>query len=262
MSNSKSANKVAVITGGSRGIGRAIASRLAASGFDLLLVARNADVLKSTAEVISAKTGRRVETCAADLRKADDCNRVLAAAEALGSISVLVNNAGATRGGPFLQSQDEAWEDGFALKFHAAVRLSRLLWPLLSDSGGTVINIAGAAARTPGADFMIGGAVNAALANFAKALAELGLKSNVNVNTVHPGMTTTERLDTLFADRAKAAGITIDESKRQQAERDGIRRLGQPDDVASLVAYLCSPDARHINGAAIAIDGGATRAVF
>ena len=173
---------VAVVTGGSRGIGRAIARRIAREGSDCLLAARTEAALKKSAELIVAESGVRVEICPTDLRTLEGCNTVCdTLMSTFGRADTLINSAGL-----FVEQDDDEWEDGFALKFYSAVRLSRLLWPLLKESRGSVINIVGGFARTPDPDFMIGGAVNAALANFSKALAGLGLHDDVNVNTIHP----------------------------------------------------------------------------
>ena len=252
-------NRVAVISGGSRGIGKAIAQRLAQDGCDCLLAARSEETLRTAAQRIAQESGRRIEICPTDLRTTAGCEAVYTMATAtFGHVDILVNCAGATQGGRFLALDDGLWADGFALKFHGAVRLSRLFWPMLTQSHGTVINIIGGAARAPDPDFMIGGAVNAALANFTKALAGLGLRDDVNVNAVHPGMTVTERLDEIYANRARLAGTTVEEAKRAGLEKSGVRRLGTPQDVAELVGFLCSPAARHIQGVAIAVDGGAS----
>ena len=258
-----STHKVCVVSGGSRGIGKAIARRLAQDGCDCLLAARSANNLQETAQLITQESGRRVEICPTDLRTLAGCQAVHALVEkAFGRVDILVNNAGATQGGLFLEQDDSVWEDGFALKFYGAVRLSRLLWPMLKSRQGTVINIVGGFARTPDPDFMIGGAVNAALTNFGKALAGLGLRDDVNVNTIHPGMTVTERLEEIFAGRARLAGTSVAEAKQASMENDGIRRLGQTEDVAELVCFLCSPKARHIQGVAISVDGGATAGIY
>ena len=117
-----------------------------------------------------------------------------AAVDAFGGLDLLVNNAGATKRGPFLELSEDDWQDGFALKFFGAVRLSRVAWPYLKLSGGQVINIIGAGGRTPTAEFTIGGSVNAGLMNFTKALADQGLADGVRVNGINPGPILTERL--------------------------------------------------------------------
>jgi NAD(P)-dependent dehydrogenase (short-subunit alcohol dehydrogenase family) len=153
---------------------------------------------------------------------------------------------------------DEDWHDGFALKFFAAVRLCRLFWPTLKAGGGHVVNIVGGAARTPDQNFLIGGSVNAALANFSKGLADRGKQDGVNVNVIHPGLTETERFFEQAKRRAKAANITPEEAINRVIEKQGIRRIAKPEDIAALALFLCSPRGSHIQGSAIAVDGGAT----
>jgi 3-oxoacyl-[acyl-carrier protein] reductase len=261
--SASASHPVAVVAGGSRGIGRAIATRLSKDGYDLLLASSNEDNLRSAAAEISATGMVRVEACATDLRAAAGADEVRARAlGAFGRVDVLVNSAGATKGGPFLELGDDVWADGFALKFFGAVRLCRSLWPALSAARGTVINIVGGFARTPAPDFAIAGAVNAALANFSKALAGQGLRDDVNVNVIHPGTTATERLEEIVATRARAEGIPSEQVRSDLAKREKVRRIGEPADVAELVAFLCRPEARHIHGTSISVDGGALRSVF
>jgi 3-oxoacyl-[acyl-carrier protein] reductase len=254
--------RVGVVSGSSKGIGAAIATALAGEGADLVLAARTDTDLAATAETIADATSRRVEWVAGDLRTLDGCERLHAGAvAAFERVDILVHSAGATKAGPILDLSDD-WRDGFALKFHAAVRLSRLFWPQLKATHGTVINVIGGLARTPAPDLAIGGAVNAAFANFGKALAGQGLRDDVNVNTIHPGQTRTERHHTLMQARADAAGITPEEFEARIVERQGIRRLGEPEDVANLAVFLCLPESRHIQGTAIAVDGGGTAGLF
>lgn len=254
---------VAVVTGGSKGIGRAVARRLAEDGADVMIAARTGEDLEAAASELSGATGRRIETCAVDLSTLAGCETLAeAVTSTFGRVDILVNNAGDTKGGKFLDLSDEVWQDGFALKFWAGVRLSRLLWPQLVAGHGTVINIGGGLARTPGADTMIAGAVNAAVANFTKSLAAQGLRDDVNVNAVHPGLTMTDRFHQLMESRSAAAGTTPEEFRQRLVEKQGIRRLGTPEDVAELVGFLCSPGARHIQGVAIAVDGGGTQGVY
>ena len=249
--------KKAVISGASKGIGYAIAKRLAADGAEVGLLASHEGRLKDAADRIQKETGGRAVYHAVDLRTLRGCEEAHAGiVDQLGGCDILVNSAGATKGGVWPEQPDAEWEDGFALKFYSAVRLARLFWPMLAAANGTVINIVGGFARTPAADFMVGGAVNAALANFSKALAAQGLKDDVNVNWVHPGLTVTERLDQIFEGRAQQQGKNRDQIEQETIAHEGIRRLGQPEEVAALVAFLCSDEACHIQGTAVQIDGG------
>ncbi|MDE0697769.1 MAG: SDR family oxidoreductase [Boseongicola sp.] len=255
--------KTAFVSGGSKGIGLAIARKLAEGGCNVFLVASSADRLRAAADELSHVGPGEVGCHAADLRTLEGCSEaVRAALDRFGRCDILVNAAGATKGGIFPDQPDEEMLDGFALKFHGAVRLCRALWPALKEAKGTVINIVGGFARTPAADFMVGGAVNAALANFSKALADKGLRDDVNVNWIHPGLTVTERLEGIFVDRAAQQGKTRDQVEADSIAAEGIRRLGQPTDVAALVAFLCLPAARHIHGTGIACDGGGAKGYY
>lgn len=251
--------KVAFVSGGSKGIGLAVARKLAGEGARVFLAASNTERLQAAADSLPGEAGFH----AADLRSLEGCEAAAGASlDKFGRCDILINAAGATKGGIFPDQPDEEMLDGFALKFHGAVRLSRALWPALKAANGTVINIVGGFARTPAADFMVGGAVNAALANFSKALADKGLQDDVNVNWIHPGLTVTERLEGIFADRAAQQGKTRDQIEVESIAAEGIRRLGQPEDVAGLVAFLCSPAARHIHGTGIACDGGGAKGYY
>ena len=255
--------KVAVVTGGSRGIGKAIAGRLAEEGAEVVISARTAETLELAATEISEATGRRAVAVAADLSTIGGCEKLYNdALAAFDHIDILVNCAGATKSGPFLELSDDIWQAGFDLKFFGAVRLSRLFWPRLVESHGSVVHIIGGMARTPNPNFAIGGSVNAALANFGKALAGLGLVDDVNVNMIHPGQIQTERLDEMMTAQAAQEGRTPGEVLAATIQRQGIRRLGTTEDVAELAVFLCLPRARHIQGTAISVDGGGTKSLF
>jgi 3-oxoacyl-[acyl-carrier protein] reductase len=256
------ADKIVVVTGGSRGIGRSIAQAFAREGAQTVLAASSQANLDAAANAIG-NAGPKPLTCAGDLKTLQACEALHALVQdKLGRCDILVNNAGATRGGNFLELPDAAFADGFALKYFACVRLSRLFWPMLKAAEGHVVNVIGGAAHTPDPLFLIGGSVNSAMANFSKGLAGLGKRDGVNVNVIHPGMTETDRVTTLFRQRAEATGTTPDEIRNQSMAKDGLRRLGQPADVAELALFLCSERARHIQGAAVAVDGGQTTGLF
>jgi NAD(P)-dependent dehydrogenase (short-subunit alcohol dehydrogenase family) len=250
--------KVVVVSGGSRGIGRAIATIFAREGAQTVLVASNAANLAEGAKAVAA-VGPAPLTVAADLRTLAGCEEVaVQVSKRFNRCDALINNAGATKGGKFLEQPDDAWTDGFALKFFGAVRLTRLFWPLLKAARGNVVFIVGGAARTPGPDFLVGGAVNAAVANFAKGLTVMGNRDDININVVHPGQTQTDRVEQLFAQFAKAQNKTVEQVREESLAKSGLRRIGQLEDVAELALFLCSARARHIHGTAIAVDGGGT----
>jgi NAD(P)-dependent dehydrogenase (short-subunit alcohol dehydrogenase family) len=250
--------KVAVITGGSRGIGREVAVELARAGAQTVIVSSSGTNLAAASKTI-AEAGLAPLAIEADLRSLDGCRSVFnAVKEKFNRCDILVCSAGATRAGNFVDLPDEAWLDGYALKLFGCVRMCRLLWPMLKAAQGFVVNIGGGAARSPGADFSIGASVNAAMGNFSKALSQLGKRDGVNVNVIHPGATETERFYQLIEQRSKASGKSVEQLTQEATARDGLRRLGKAEDIAALALFLCSEKARHIQGTAIAVDGGAT----
>ncbi|MGA7488245.1 MAG: SDR family oxidoreductase [Xanthobacteraceae bacterium] len=254
--------KIVVVSGGSRGIGRGIALAFAREGAQTVLASSSEQNLAAAAKTIAAE-GPEPFTVAGDLRRLDACEGLFGAVnERFGRCDVLVNNAGATRAGAFLELPDAAWLDGYALKFFGCVRLTRLFWPLLKAAQGSVINIIGGAGRTPDPEFLIGGSVNAAVANFSKGLSKLGNRDNVNVNAIHPGNTDTERQQQLREQRAAALGKTVEELRAEALVKNNMRRFGVPEDIAALALFLCSERARHIQGTAIAVDGGATPGLY
>ena len=235
------AGKVVVVSGGSRGIGRASLRLSRARARRPCWRHPMPANLAEGAKAVAASGGPEPMTIAGDLRTLSACEQVFAEVnKRFKRCDVLINNAGATKGGKFFEQPDDFWTDGFALKFHAAVRLTRLFWPLLKEAHGTIVNIVGGAARTPGPDFLIGGAVNAAMANFAKGLTALGNRDDVNVNVIHPGQTQTDRIEQLFAQFAKAQNKTPEQVRAEALAKSGLRRIGQPEDVAALALFLCT----------------------
>jgi NAD(P)-dependent dehydrogenase (short-subunit alcohol dehydrogenase family) len=248
--------KVAIVTGASRGIGRAIAQTLAAEGVKLTLAARSKDQLDALAG--SLKTDCLVQ--AVDLRMPDTPAAVVdATIKKFGVLDLLVNNAGATKRGDFFELTDEDWADGFALKFFGAMRLSRASWKHLMASRGTIVNIIGIGGRTGSAEFTIGGSVNAAFRLFTKALADRGVKDGVRVNAINPGFIKTERLETRLKTFADENRIPLAEAETQMAKATGVARFGEPSEVANAVAFLASPVSAYCHGSLLDIDGGQTR---
>jgi NAD(P)-dependent dehydrogenase (short-subunit alcohol dehydrogenase family) len=254
-------NKVAIVTGASRGIGRAIATTLARNGAKLVLAARDTQKLGEVLAKIR-EFGHEGMAYPCDLREIDAPQRLVEAAVAqFGAIDIVVNNAGATRRGGFLTLGEEDWQDSFALKFFGAVRLVRAAWPYLKTGAGSIVNIAGVGGRTPGAEFAIGGSVNAALLSFTKAIAELGVEDGIQINAINPGFVRTDRLLKRLESSASGLGVTIAEAEQVMVREAKVSRLGEPEDVAHLVTFVVSPEGRFLHGALIDIDGGQTKTI-
>jgi NAD(P)-dependent dehydrogenase (short-subunit alcohol dehydrogenase family) len=253
--------KTAIVTGASRGIGRAIAFRLAAEGAQVVLCARDANLLDQTVKAIE-RDGARASALSVDLREIGAAKRVVDfAIETYGEIDIVVNNAGATKRGEFLQLTDEDWADGFALKFFGAMRLTREAWPHLKKQAGSLLNISGVGGRMPGPQFAIGGSVNAALLSFTKAMADIGIRDGVQVNAVNPGNIRTDRFRRMLESAAEQQGIDVEAAERKMIESARTTRIGEPQDIAALVAFVVSPEGRFLQGSLIDMDGGATKVI-
>jgi NAD(P)-dependent dehydrogenase (short-subunit alcohol dehydrogenase family) len=253
--------KRALVTGGSKGIGRAIARQLALEGVDLVIAARNRAELESAAREIAAETRRKILGVPVETQDDGSVKALVAAAvAALGGLDILVN-AAAKPGGqgpvPKLAEITDAlfWED-VNVKVMGYLRVAREAAPhMIAGGWGRIINISGLAARQSGS--IIGSIRNVAVAALSKNLAdELGPRG-INVTVVHPGVTRTERTASVVATRSAAAGVSIKEIEQQLAANVTIGRIVEAAEVADIVAFLASPRSVAINGDAIAAGGGA-----
>ena len=255
-------DKVAIVTGASRGIGEGTALMLAEEGCDVFLVARSTDDLERVAADVRARTGRRAATHVADLMDPKaPAAAVAAAAAAFGRIDFLVNNAGATKRGNFFELTDEDWASGFGLKFFGAMRMTRSVWPHLRQTRGAIVNIIGIGSRTAAGEFTIGGSVNSALVNFTKATGDIGRSEGVRVNAINPGHIQTSRLEGRVKVAMQKTNASRDETLAKMITDLGINRFGQPEEIGRLVAFLCSPKADFIHATVIDMDGGETLAI-
>lgn len=249
-------NKIAVVTGASRGIGRAIAQVLSGEGMKLVLVARSENLLNELANSLPGES----LVIPADLRESSVPEKIVAATvEKFGRLDVLVNNAGATTRGDFLTLADADWQDGYALKFFGAMRCCRSAWPYLKVTRGAIVNIVGIGGRTGSAEFAIGGAVNASLLNLTKVLADRGVQDGVRVNAINPGAILTDRLQIRIDKFAIEKGIDPAGASTELARTMKIARFGEPEEIGRAVAFLASGSAGYCQGAIIDIDGGQTR---
>ncbi|HYK61468.1 MAG TPA: SDR family NAD(P)-dependent oxidoreductase [Bryobacteraceae bacterium] len=252
---------VAIVTGASKGIGRAIALRLAQDGVCVAVCARDSESLNDVVREIESNGGKAA-ACALDLRMPENPAKLAAFAVAMfGAIHIVVNNAGATKRGEFEALTEEDWADGFALKFFGSVRLARASWPHLKAVRGSLIFISGVGGRTPGAEFAIGGSVNAALLSLTKSLAETGLRDGVRVNAISPGTIRTARFQTRVEALAAERKIPVSEAEREYVKIHKIACIGEPSDVAALAAFIAGPEGRLFHGSLIDMDGGATKTI-
>jgi NAD(P)-dependent dehydrogenase (short-subunit alcohol dehydrogenase family) len=254
----------AIVTGGSRGIGLAVAHALAAEGVDVALVARGRDALEQAAASV-AERGRKAVAVVADT--GDDVSvtaMVEAAVEALGGVDILVNSAAQPMGQatpPTLEqiTTELFWED-VNVKVMGYLRCAQRVAPhLVAQGWGRIINISGLGARSTGS--IIGSVRNVGVAAMTKNLADQLGRHGVNVTVVHPGLTRTEKTPEVIQARATKAGLTAAEVEEQLARTNTIGRLVDATEVADVVTFLASPRSIAINGDAIACGGGAPGAI-
>lgn len=248
--------KVALVTGGSRGIGRSIVETLAQEGCAVLAVSRAASDYSRSLPEIAERTGTRIEYCEADLATPEGVTTAIHyVTEKFGKLDILVNNAGNAKRGNLFEVSDADWEVGFALKFYGYMRLTREAWPLLKAGKGNIINVIGVSGRTPEAIYTIAAAVNAALYAFTKSTAEAGIADGIRVNAVNPSVVETERLRGVI----KSLGLPDQQAREKLLEITQAPRIAQPENVADIVAFLASPRAEAINGVVVDVDGGRTK---
>jgi NAD(P)-dependent dehydrogenase (short-subunit alcohol dehydrogenase family) len=258
--------KRALVTGGSRGIGKAIARVLAQEGADVALLARNLQALASAAAELATQTGGKVVGVSADTTRDDQVHLAVAEAVRLlgGPIDILVNAAAEPAGfaGPpkLAEITGDFFHGEMNTKVMGYLRCAREVAAGMRAQGwGRIVNVSGLAARQTGN--AVGSMRNVAVAALTKNLAdELG-PSGINVTVVHPGLTRTERTAPLVAARALAQGISEQAVQEQMAAGNSIQQLVDASEVASVVAFLCSPKSVAINGDAIAVGGGTPRSI-
>ena len=259
------AGRVALVNAASRGIGRAIAEALAAEGAVLVISARDEAAVARTAGQISAVSGTEVVGVAADVSVPGTAERLVGTAvERFGGLDILVNNSGGPPRGQFADFGDGPWQEAFDLLLMSVVRMVRAALPHLQASGrGRVINIGSTSVKQPIPGLILSNSLRAGVAGLARTLADELAPDQITVNNVLPGSILTDRLRAGSAARAEQAGTPVDDLIRAEvAKLVPLGRVGEPEDLAFLVAYLCSTAGAYVTGQTIAVDGGLLRSIF
>jgi 3-oxoacyl-[acyl-carrier protein] reductase len=252
---------VAIVTGASQGIGQATAIRLARDYAALALVARNRDNLQRTAEAVTA-AGAKALIVDIDLAQPAAAQAVVAQTlQAFGRIDALLNISGAVPQIDLFEMTDEQWESGLALKLHGARRLTIAAWPALKAAKGSVVLMSGNSALFPKAPYAAVGTINAAIVALAKAFSDRGISDGVQVNSVLPGAVMTGRRRSYLQHWAPLHDMTVAEATAKFPQEAGIARYGEPEEIAELMAFLVSPEARWLTGSQLRMDGGEVKSV-
>jgi 3-oxoacyl-[acyl-carrier protein] reductase len=257
--------KVALVLAASKGLGRASAAALAAEGASVAIGARNRQTLEKTTKDIELETGSRVLAVPTDVTREKELEIIVAATvQEFGYIDILVNNAGGPPSGTFDTVGDEQWQSAFELNLLSAVRLVRLVLPHMRQRGsGRIINIVSTSVKEPIEGLLLSNATRMAVVGLAKTLSLELAPDNITVNNVCPGRFLTDRLRQGHMIKEKIArGMSEAEALRSVAQDIPMGRIGKPEELAALVAFLASEQAGYITGTTIQVDGGLVRAMF
>ncbi|MFQ5829067.1 MAG: SDR family NAD(P)-dependent oxidoreductase [Candidatus Methylomirabilia bacterium] len=253
--------KTALVTGGSRGIGRATALALADEGVRVALAARERAALEEASAAIEVHTGQRPLVIVADCtRRVDAAEMVHVAVERLGAIDILVNSIGAAKGGNFLELTERDWEQSLALKLLGQVRCCREVLPIMrARGGGSIVNVIGHRGKQPDGRALPAGVANAGLMNFTIGLAQEEARYGIRVVGVNPAPVETRRLQEVFETEARVLGVSVEEARRRWLSHVPLGRAATPEEIANVVVFLASRRASFITGTVVHVDGGATR---
>jgi 3-oxoacyl-[acyl-carrier protein] reductase len=256
--------KVALVTGGSKGIGKAVARGLAQEGARVAICARGKSDLESTVAELTKATGAEMFAVAGDLTQDADVRRIVDATAAhFGRIDILVNNAGAAPGGLLLELTEEDWHRALELKFLGYVRCMKAVIPhMLKQGGGRIVNIVGNDGVKPIGIELTPSAANAADLAVTVALAEQYGRQNICINAINPGPVATERWDGLIGGIAKVRRISVDEAQKRAERSIPLGRICTPEEVANVAVFVASDRASFMNGALITLDGGQRKALL
>ena len=251
--------KTAIVCGSSRGLGRACAEALATEGVNLVLNARNAEDISRAAMEISGRFGVEAVPAAADLADPGATDILVhAALERFGGIDILINNAGGPPPGVFLDLSDESWEKAFRLTLMSVVRMTRAALPYMFErKWGRIVNLVSLSVKQPIDGLLLSNSLRSAVIGMAKTLSREVAPKGVLVNNIATGSFDTERLRSIFRDRAVRSGLTPEGILAKEESAIPLGRIGRTEELAGLVTFLASERSSYITGATIPVDGGA-----
>ena len=257
-------DKVAVIGGASKGLGKGCALQLAKEGANVAICARGLDSLNETADFIEKSTNSKVLAIQADLSKADDIHRVVdETIKTFGRIDILVNNSGGPPPGNFFDFSDQDWEDSFDLLLLYVIRMCRLVIPYMkTQKWGRIINLTSIVVKEPADNLILSNVFRVGVVSLAKTLSRELIEHNITINNVCPGAFKTDRAVELMRDASKRTNKAIEEIERNSVSNLPLKRFQTPDELGDLVAFLVSDSAKGITGTTIQIDGGIIRSLF
>lgn len=257
------AGRHALVCGASQGIGHAAAIELASLGASVTVLARSIDKLKAIAASLPhGATGQRHDALAVDMSDTDDLDTHVRALVAKTPVHILINNTGGPPGGPAHTADADAYLSAFRQHLLAGQTLLQAVLPGMRDAGwGRVVNVISTSVKEPIAGLGVSNTTRAAVASWAKTVSGEIAADGITVNNVLPGYTRTARLDGLIASRAKSGGQSEDDVARSMLASVPAGRFGEAEEVAAVIAFLCTPAAAYVNGVSIAVDGGRTRAL-
>ena len=253
----------ALVCGSTRGIGRAVARTLSQEGARVAVNGRDPEVVARAARELQAETGNPVVPCAADVSVEDDATRLVhQAAKGLGRLDILFCNAGGPPAAPFAAHGGDAWRHALELNLLSTVHLARAAVPLMREARwGRIICLASVAAKQPIPGLILSTTARAGVLGFAKSLADEVATAGITVNVVCPGYVATERVAEVTEARARAEGRPAEAIVRETVAQIPLGRLGDPDELGAVVAFLASERASYITGAVLQVDGGFTRGI-
>jgi len=254
--------KIALVTGGSLGIGRAVVLGLAREGVSVALCARGRAALGEAAEAVRALGGKALAVQADCTRPEDVTRLVRAVATEFGGLDILVNSVGAAKGGNFLELTEEDWEESLALKLRGQIRCCREALPVMrARGGGVIVNVIGHRGKQPDGRALPAGVANAGLINFTVGLAQEEARHGIRIVGVSPAPVETRRLRSVFETEARVLGVSVAEAGRRWLAHVPLGRAAKPEEIADVIVFLASERASFVTGTVVHVDGGATRSL-